>query len=162
MTPDKYPGRLILFEGPEWGGKSTLIKVMAERLRVNLGLNVVETKEPGHNTELGKRVRERLLYDKSLTNEEELALFIDGRADHFDSIVIPALKAGEIVLCDRSSKSTLAYQYYARGMCKTDIMVRDARARRNVNFDLILLLDIDPVIGLARKDRDNRFERETL
>src|SRR3989344_490636 len=106
MTPDKYPGRLILFEGPEGGGKSTLIKVMAERLRVNLGLNVVETKEPGHNTELGKRVRERLLYDKSLTNEEELALFIDGRADHFDSIVIPALKAGEIVLCDRSSKST--------------------------------------------------------
>ena len=163
MTPDKYPGRLILFEGPEGGGKSTLIKVMAERLRVNLGLGVVETKEPGHNTELGKRVRERLLHDKTLTNEEELRLFIEeSRTDHFNVIVIPALKANKIVLCDRSSKSTLAYQYYARGMDKTDILVRDARARRNVNFDLILLLDIDPVIGLARKDRDNRFERETL
>lgn len=163
MTPDKYPGRLILFEGPEGGGKSTLIKAMAERLRTSLGLSVVETKEPGHNTELGKRVRERLLHDKTLTNEEELNLFIEeGRADHFNVIVIPALKAGKVVLCDRCSKSTMAYQHYARGMDKTNILVRDARARRNVNFDLILLLDIDPVIGLARKNRDNRFEQETL
>lgn len=162
MTPDKYLGRLILFEGPEGGGKSTLIKAIAERLRVNLGLSVVETKEPGHNTELGKRVRERLLHDKSLTNEQELALFINGRADHFEHIVIPALKAGKIVLCDRASPSTEAYQHYGRGMDKTDILVLDAEARRNVNFDLIILLDIDPVIGLARKNRDNRFEQEKL
>lgn len=161
MTLDKYPGRLILFEGSEGGGKSTGIKEMARRLR-HLGLVVVETKEPGHDTPFGKQQRQTLLYDKSLTNEQELTLFIDGRADHFENIVIPALKAGKIVLCDRASPSTTAYQYYAKGMDKTDILVRDAQARRDVNFDLILLLDIDPVIGLARKDRDNRFEREDL
>lgn len=162
MTPDKYPGRLILFEGPEGGGKSTLIKAIAERLRVNLGLSVVETKEPGHDTWFGRRVRQSLLHDKFLTNDEELNLFISGRVDHFDNIVIPALKAGKIVLCDRSSPSTIAYQHYGRGMDKTDILVRDAGARKNVNFGLILLLDIDPAIGLARKNRDNRFEREAL
>lgn len=162
MTLDKYPGRLILFEGPEGGGKSTLIKAMAERLHVGLGISVVETKEPGHATEFGRMAREVLLHSESLTHEDELEIFIRGRSDHFDNIVVPALKAGKVVLCDRSSPSTLAYQYYARGMDREDILIRDAQARKNVNFDLIILLDIDPVVGLARKDRDNRFERETF
>jgi dTMP kinase len=94
--------------------------------------------------------------------EEELDLFIRNRAEHFKELIIPSLKAGKIILCDRSSFSTIAYQHYGRGLDLTDILVRDAKARKNVDFDLIVLLDIDPKIGLKRKDPETRFELEKI
>ena len=157
--PHKYPGKLILFEGGEGSGKTTLIKSLGEILRNRIG-DVVETKEPrGH-------VREILLDPNyPLTHEEELTLFLegkDGRTDHFSEVVIPALIRGDIVLCDRSTYSTVAYQHYGRGLDLTDILIRDARARQNVDFDRIVLLDIDPKIGLRRKKPETRFELEAI
>lgn len=152
----EYPGRLILFEGCEGAGKSTLIRALGEILR-NRVCDVIETKEPRG------RAREILLNPNySLTPEEELAIFIDGRAEHFSEIVIPALKRGDIVLCDRSTYSTIAYQHYGRGLDLTDILVRDAKARQNVGFDLIVLLDVNPGIGLKRKKPETRFELEVM
>lgn len=152
----KYPGKLILFEGCEGAGKSTLIIALGEILR-NRVCDVVETKEPrGH-------ARDILLDpDHFLTPKEELAIFIDGRAEHFSEIIIPALLRGDIVLCDRSTYSTIAYQHYGRGLDLTDIIVRDAKARQNVNFDLIILLDINPEIGLRRKKPETHFELEAI
>ena len=157
--PHKYPGKLILFEGGEGSGKTTLIKSLGEILRNRIG-DVVETKEPrGH-------IREILLDPNyPLTHEEELTLFLegkDGRTDHFSEVVIPALIRGDIVLCDRSTYSTVAYQHYGRGLDLTDILIRDARARQNVDFDRIVLLDIDPKIGLRRKKPETRFELEAI
>lgn len=152
----KYPGKLILFEGCEGAGKSTLIRALVEILRKK-GYDVVETKEPRG------RARDILLNpNHHLTPEEELAIFIDGRAQHFSEIIIPALLRGDIILCDRSTYSTIAYQHYGRGLNLTDILVRDAKARRNIGFDLIILLDIDPEIGLKRKKPETRFELETI
>ncbi|KKS18911.1 MAG: Thymidylate kinase [Candidatus Roizmanbacteria bacterium GW2011_GWC2_41_7] len=152
----EYPGKLILFEGCEGAGKSTLIIALGDTLRKR-EYNVVETKEPrGH-------ARDILLNpDHFLTPKEELAIFIDGRAEHFSEIIIPALKRGDTVLCDRSTYSTIAYQHYGRGLDLTDILIRDAKARQNVNFDLIILLDINPEIGLRRKKPETRFELEAI
>lgn len=154
--PYKYPGKLILFEGCEGAGKSTLIIALGEILRKR-GHNVIETKEPSG------RARDILLDpDHFLTPKEELEIFINDRAEHFSEIVIPALKQGDIVLCDRSTYSTIAYQHYGRGLDLTDILVRDAKARQNVGFDLIILLDINPEIGLVRKKPETRFELEAI
>ena len=152
----EYPGKLILFEGCEGAGKSTLIRALGEILR-NRVHDTFETKEPrGH-------ARDILLNPGHfLTPREELAIFIDGRVENFSEIIIPALKKGDIVLCDRSSPSTIAYQHYGRGLDLTDILVRDALARQNVGFDLIILLDIDPEIGLKRKKPETRFELEAI
>ena len=97
-----------------------------------------------------------------MTKQEELSLFFECRADHFGKIIIPALRKGKIILCDRSSPSTIAYQHYGRGLDLTDILVRDAQARKNVNFDLIILLDIHPEVGLNRKKPETRFELEAI
>ena len=155
MPPD-YPGTLILFEGCEGAGKSTLLKSIAEILQEGT-CGVIQTKEPrGY-------AREVLLNPHHpLTPEEELTIFIDGREEHFREIVIPALQNGDVVLCDRSTYSTIAYQHYGRGLDLTDILVRDAKARQNVDFDFIILLDIDPEIGLKRKKPETRFELETI
>ncbi len=152
----KYPGKLILFEGCEGAGKSTLIRALGEILRNRIH-GTVETKEPRGSA------RDILLNpDHFLTPKEELAIFIDGRAEHFSEIIIPALKRGDIVLCDRSSPSTIAYQHYGRGLDLTDILIRDAKARQNIDFDLIILLDINPEIGLKRKKPETRFELEAI
>lgn len=158
----KYPGKLILFEGCEGSGKSTLIKSLAAELR-RINNSVLETREPGHATFKGVKIREMLM-DPNLpmTPKEELTLFIKGRADHFKKIIIPALRKGKIVLCDRSSPSTIAYQHYGRGLDLTNILVRDAQARKNIDFDLIILLDVNPEIGLKRKKPETRFELEKL
>ncbi len=169
--PHKYPGRLIVFEGCEGAGKSTVIRHVAICLR-KIGYEVVETKEPGHNTEVGRKGRE-ILMDPAfqLTVTEELNLFIDRlRTDHFKVIVKPALKSGKVVLCDRGSDSTIAYQYYGRGLYPndpdrkilSDILIRDAKARQNIDFDLKILLDIDPEIGLKRKKPETRFDLEKI
>lgn len=164
---NEYPGKLIVFEGGEGAGKSMVIKFLAAYLR-GIGYEVVETKEPrGH-------VREILLDPNyPLTHEKELTLFLegkDGRTDHFSEIIIPALGDGKIVLCDRCTDSMIAYQYYGRGLyltdldrkILTDILVRDARARQNIGFDLKILLDIAPEIGLKRKNPETRFELEKI
>lgn len=160
---ERFSGTLIVFEGPEGAGKSTQIERLAKRLRTTRGIETVVTREPGHDTELGQKIRKLLLFpEKPLTPEEELNLFIRSRTDHFDRIIIPALEAGQLVLCDRSSPSTIAYQYYGRGLDLTDILTADAKARRNIPFDLIVLLDLDPEIGLARKKPEGQFEMESL
>ncbi len=155
----KYPGKLILFEGGEGSGKTTLIRSLGKILQNEL-CDVVETEEPRG------RVR-KILLDPNypLTHEEELTLFLegkDGRTDHFSEIIIPALKRGNIVLCDRCSPSTIAYQHYGRGLDLANILIRDAKARQSVDFDLIILLDVNPEIGLKRKKPETRFELEKI
>lgn len=164
MNPLNFSGKLILFEGPEGAGKSTVIEAVAAYLK-NYGFDTVLTKEPGHDTYLGREIREILLNPKfDLNPKGELSLFLKSRADHFRNIIVPALKTGKIILCDRSSPSTIAYQHYGRGLDLSDILARDAQARSNIDFDLVILLDIDPAVGLARKGKnpDNRFESEAL
>jgi len=154
----KYSGILIVGEGCEGSGKSTILKLLAAYLR-QISYIVVETKEP-----YGE-YRKRLLDihpEIALSPEEELDFFIRNRAEHVRELIEPSLKKGKIILCDRFSESTKAYQHHGRGLDLTMILVKDAQARQNISPDLIILFDIDPVIGLQRKESKNRFELEDI
>ncbi len=150
-------GKLILFEGVEKAGKSTQIQILAARLREE-GFNIVLTKEPG-GTEEGKKIRQELLYG-NLAPKQELDYFLKDHEIHFQNKILPAIVSGDWVLCDRSSPSTVAYQHYGRGIDLTEIQLRDFRARQGKDFDLVVLLDMDPRESMSRIERETRFEKE--
>ena len=108
-------GLFITFEGADGCGKTTQIKLLDEYLRAK-GYQTLLTREPGSKG-LGEKLREILLnYDGEVSPVAESFLFLADRAQHIDCIIKPALKKGIIVLCDRHTDSTLAYQGYGRGL----------------------------------------------
>src|SRR2546426_2220445 len=119
----------ITFEGIEGSGKSPDLRHLAEHLRAS-GSRVVETREPG-GTAAGAAIRRLLLGPDAapLTPLAELFLYCADRTQHVREVIRPALDAGQVVLCDRFSDSTLAYQGYARGLDLEAVRALDARAR---------------------------------
>lgn len=154
-------GRFITFEGPEGSGKTTQLKLLAERLRAE-GHDLVETQEPG-GTAIGRQIREILLNpaSTSLRPTTELLLMFASRAQNVDEVILPALAAGKIVLCDRFTDSTLAYQGAGRGLGADVVYELDRIACRGLVPHLTLLIDIDTATGLARAKR-TRMEDQPL
>ncbi len=154
----------VTFEGIEGCGKSTQLRLLASHLRAG-GRDVVETREPG-GTAAGQALRRLLLGADAvpLTPLAELLLYCADRAQHVNELIRPALAAGRIVLCDRFSDSTIAYQGYARGLDLDVVRGLDARARDGLAPDVTILLDCSVSEGLRRAHRRNdagdRFERE--
>lgn len=144
-------GRFITFEGPEGAGKTTVMRVVAQRLREG-GRAVVETREPG-GTRAGERVRAVLLDRDSggLQPTAEALLFGAARAELVAQIIRPALANGCVVLCDRYTDSTLAYQGFGRGLDKDDLRAMNAFATGGLAPDLTLLFDLDVQEGLRRR-----------
>src|SRR5215510_11169562 len=107
--------RFISFEGGDGTGKSTQIRAL-EKYLVQQGRSCRMTREPG-GTSLGEQIRRVLLEisDREIASSAELFLYLADRAQHVNEIILPALAAGQIVLCDRFTDSTLAYQGYGRG-----------------------------------------------
>jgi len=153
-------GRLIAFEGVEGAGKSTQIATVASTLR-DRGDDVVLTREPG-GTKLGTELRRIVMEAKGTppTPLAELLLYIADRAQHIEQVIRPALQRGSIVLTDRFSASTIAYQGYARGLDLELVRHLDALARAGVQPDLTVLLDCPVAIGLPRARGNDRFHRE--
>ena len=157
---------LITFEGIEGSGKSTHLRHLAAHLRTS-GRPVVETREPG-DTRAGASIRRLLLGAEAvpLTPLAELFLYCADRAQHVSDVIAPALAAGRVVLCDRFSDSTIAYQGYGRGLDLDVVRALDARARAGIRPALTLLLDCPVREGLARtRERaqpGDRFEREAV
>jgi len=161
----------ITFEGGDGSGKSTQLKLLADYLSAR-GRQIVCTREPG-GTNLGKMIRRVLLEagDEKISPETELFLYLADRAQHVHEVVRPALAAGEIVLCDRFTDSTLAYQGYGREVDLGMLDQLNRMASGGVVPDLTFLLDCPPELGLsrtaARMDtqkpgarREDRFERK--
>jgi dTMP kinase len=153
-------GVFVVLEGGEGSGKSTQVARLAARLR-DEGLEVVETFEPGA-TALGARLRELLLHDgDAIDPRAELLLMASDRAQHVEEVIAPALGRGAIVVCDRYSPSTLAYQGRARGL-DLDMVAEVCRlAEGDIEPDIVVVLDVDDDVARARAPRDpDRLERE--
>jgi len=161
----KKRGLFITFEGPEGSGKSTHILRLAETLRRSRR-SVILTREPG-GSRLSADFRQLLLHrGEGLSPLAELLVYEADRAQHVVDVIEPALKKGSIVLCDRFTDSTLAYQGYGRGLSCADIRTLNAMATQQRTPDLTILLDVDAKRGLAqahaRKKGHDRLERAGL
>ena len=160
-------GLFITLEGLDGAGKTTQLHKTAELLRQQ-GYEVVESREPG-GTELAEKVR-ALVLDAALplNNTTQTLLYLAARSEHVDKLLRPALEAGKIVLCDRFSDSTLAYQGLAAGKTideLTDLRQLNAFATEGLAPDLTLVLDGDPKLLLKRRDArgvTDRYEEQGL
>jgi dTMP kinase len=147
------PGLFITFEGGEGSGKTSQLKVLLAHLR-STGRDAVETRDPG-GTLIGKQIRAVLLDPAcgGMTPAAELLLYEASRAQLVHEVIRPALAAGRIVLCDRFTDSTVAYQGYGRGLDLALIGRLNALATDGLCPDLTFLLDLDPAAGLLRAAR---------
>jgi dTMP kinase len=143
-------GLFITFEGIEGSGKTTLIKRLVDTLSY-MGADIRITREPGGSV-LGTSIRKILLTPESdgLSDTAELMLFAADRAQHITEVIVPALNHNMIVLCDRFSDATTAYQGYARGIPLPVIEAVDTAARQGIEPDLTVLLDLPVEVGLPR------------
>jgi dTMP kinase len=156
-------GLFITLEGPEGAGKSTNREYLAARLRAE-GIAVLLTREPG-GTPLAERIRELLLApsDESMHADTELLLVFAARAQHLAQVIRPALARGEIVLCDRFTDATYAYQGGGRGLSHERIAALENFVQGELRPDLTLIFDLPVEVGLARasaRGRLDRFEQE--
>jgi dTMP kinase len=149
-------GKFITFEGLDGSGKSTQLDKLARSLRAH-GLSVTVTREPGGTT-AGEKIREVLLHSATsgLSPLTELALMFASRAQHIHEIILPALAEGRIVLCDRFTDSTEAYQGGGRKLGTKPVLQMHAILCGNLQPDLTLLLDNDVAFSVERARRRNR------
>lgn len=148
-------GLFITFEGPDGCGKTTQMNLLAQYFEKK-GKKVVLTREPGGKG-LGEKVREILLnYNGEVSDRCESFLFLADRAQNIDIIVKPAVKQGEIVLCDRHIDSTVAYQGYGRGLDINEINMLNNLATGGKKPDLTLVFDVDVETSMKRvgKEKD--------
>jgi dTMP kinase len=163
----------ITFEGIDGSGKTTQLKALESHLCAR-GRSCVITREPG-GTPLGNLIRQVLLDagKQPIALPTELFLYLADRAQHVQDVIVPALNAGHIVLCDRYTDSTLAYQGYGRGIELRLLQQLNEFANGGVRPDLTFLLDCPVAQGLSRtaqrqrnmptsETREDRFEREEL
>jgi len=164
-------GYFITFEGVEGCGKTTQIRLLAEHL-ITQGFSTTLTREPG-GCAIADKIRAILLDadNRDMSPMTELMLYAAARAQHVSDVIVPALDAGNVLLCDRFCDATLAYQSFGRGIDRRIIDILNSHACQGVAPDLTVLIDCDPSVGLARArlriesssgPREERFELEEL
>lgn len=164
---------LISFEGGDGSGKSTQLRLLASYLATQ-GKVCLCTREPGGTT-LGRMIRQVLLEvgGEEISSATELFLYLADRAQHVQEVIQPALKGERLVLCDRFTDSTLAYQGYGRGVDLDMLRRLNQIASYGIAPDVTFLLDCPVEVGLSRashrvvgrrsgKRREDRFEREKV
>lgn len=157
-------GLFITFDGVEGSGKTTQARMLYEHFREK-GLNAVLTRDPG-GTGISEKIREIIL---DVDNAEmhpvtEALLYASARAQLVSQVILPAVSASSIVICDRFVDSSAAYQSYARGLELADILGINAFAARGLSPDITFLLDIAPEAGFSRKSAQtpDRLEAEVI
>lgn len=155
-------GLFISLEGIEGTGKTTQARLLYERL-IHNGLEAILTNEPG-GTPIGESIREILLKidHKEMSYMTELLLYNAARAQHLYEKILPALKMGKVVITDRFSDSTIAYQGYGRGIDLNLLKTLDDIATGGIKPDITLLFDLDVETGLKRNKGINKIDRLEL
>jgi len=160
--PTTEKGLFISFEGIEGTGKTIQSKLLYEHL-IKKGYNVILTEEPG-GTKIGLKIRDVLLSveNRGITPVTELLLYNASRAQHVKEVILPALTKGSIVITDRFTDSTIAYQGYGRGIDLELIESLERIVTDGVRPDFTLLLDLDVETGLLRNKGINKTDRLEL
>lgn len=145
----------VTFEGPEGSGKSTQIQLAADFLH-DLGYDVLLTREPG-GTAIGDQIRDVVhnVANTAMCAPAEVLLYSASRAQLVHQTILPHLKKGGVVICDRYADSTFAYQGYGRGLDAEALRLITQFATQNLKPDLTIYLDLAPTEGLKRKQRAN-------
>ena len=143
-------GCLIVCDGNNGAGKSSVIRAIEEHL-ISLNHQVVVTREPG-GTRVGEKIRGVVLDPETpeLCDTTELLLFAAARAQHLKEKIIPAIEAGMIVICDRFTPATIAFQHYGRGIPLILVQSINSFALEGFAPDLNIILDVDPDVGMRR------------
>lgn len=155
-------GLFIALEGPDGSGKSTIAKLLGDYLDEK-NIAYISTREPG-GTEIGEKIR-NLILDKEhtdMSDRTEALLYAASRSQHVDEKILPALKEGKLVLCDRFVLSSLAYQGRGRQLGIENVKQINDFAIGDVYPDLILFFYIDPSITLKRKTENDGVDRLEL
>ena len=155
-------GHFVTFEGCEGSGKSTQLKLLSERL-TRSGADFIMTREPGGSA-ISERIRSIILdgANTAMCDECEALLYAAARVQHLKEIILPALEAGKLVICDRYVDSSLAYQGIARGLGEDYIASINSFAFGEGKPDLTVFLNIPPDKAFARKngaDENDRIEQ---
>lgn len=152
----------ITFEGVEGSGKTTQVNLLQHYLE-SKGFPLLVSKEPG-GTEVGEKIREILLHNKMKINPyTEVFLYLASRSENTVNLIMPALQSKKIVIVDRYSDSTLAYQISGRNLPEKIIIEINTLSTRGLTPDLTFLLDFDPEQGLLRIGlKKDRIERENI
>lgn len=158
-------GRFIVLEGGEGGGKSTQARALRDAL-VARGREVVLTREPG-GSPLAEAIRGLVLGDwpEGIDATTEVLLIFAARAAHLRATILPALEAGRDVICDRFVDASYAYQGAGRGLPRERLAELERLVLGNLRPDLVLVLDVDPAVGVQRiasRGDNNRFDAESL
>ena len=161
----KQKGLFITFEGPDGSGKSTNSLLFCDYLRKK-GYKVVHTREPG-GTKLSEFIRDLLLKPgERISPVTELLLYAASRAQHVKDVILPAIEAGKVVVCDRFSDATIAYQGFGRKLDLGMIQELNRIATEGLKPDLTILLDVNTKEGLKRarriKGKKDRIEQEKV
>src|SRR6266481_414590 len=154
-------GLFVTFEGMDGCGKTTQMRRLGKHLRGD-GHDVLETIEPG-GTGIGSQIRGILLdsANRELAPTTELLLYFAARAQNVDQLILPALAERKIVLSDRFTDSSLAYQGFGRGLGEEAVLALDRIACRGLKPDITLLIEIDLATSLARAEARNRHGNRT-
>lgn len=153
-------GKFITLEGLDGAGKTTHVAWLADHLRVH-GRTVVVTREPG-GTPLGERLRDLVLQEPMHADTEALLMFA-ARQEHLQSLILPALDAGQWVVCDRFTDATMAYQGGGRGISLDRLAILERWVQGDLQPDLTLFFDVPVATALARLPQGearDRFEQE--
>ncbi|WP_272878334.1 dTMP kinase [Clostridium sp. Cult3] len=156
-------GIFITLEGPDGSGKSTIMKLIRDYFHEK-NIDIISTREPG-GTEIGEEIRHIILDNKHkcMSAETEALLYAASRGQHVHEKILPALKAGKIVLCERFILSSLAYQGIGRNLGIEEVKMINDFAIKGIRPDLTLFFHVDPVVTLNRKTNKkggDRLERE--
>ncbi len=162
ISKEVFTGAFITLEGPDGSGKTTNVDYLAEQIRA-LGFEVILTREPG-GSDIAEDIR-TLVLNKRMPAMAELLLMYASRADHVEELIKPAMRAGKVVISDRFSDSTYAYQGYGRGL-KEETLAIEKIVLKGFEPDFTLYFDVSLATTLERLSKragkSDRFDQEEI